>query len=158
MVNRSDCYSLVWEQPAEVHIAVRKSLRFYDAKIENIPIEISSEAFSLETQKTTYLNPCHDAHVILQTLMRTARNYRSVIVLNKGEPCVRWINRGTSFASSIDLVIDASDVATHLAQERVYSMNRWTLLLNVFVFGMVALMFVQLVRSNNSEMRLTDYF
>jgi hypothetical protein len=156
MDSRTNCYSLVWEKPENVYIAVRKSLRFErDTKVPNIPIEISSDVFSLETQKSCYLNPCHDAHVILGTLMRTARHYRSVIVFNKGEPCVRWINsNGTT--STIDLVVDSSDVVKKLAQERADAFARWTLFSNVFVFGMVALMFVQIVCSAN-EMRLVDY-
>lgn len=153
MDRRTNCYSLVWEKPENVYTAVRKSLRFErDANIPNIPIEISSDIFSLETQKSCYLNPCHDAHVILSTLRRTARHYRSVVVLNKGEPCVRWINsNGTT--SIIDLVVDSSDVVKKLAQERADSLGRWTLFLNIFVFGMVACMFIR----HANEMRLVDY-
>jgi hypothetical protein len=156
MDTRTNCYSLVWEKPENVYVAVRKSLRFErNIQIPNIPIELSSEIFSLETQKSCYLNPCHDAHVILNSLTRTARNYRSVIVLNKGEPCVRWTNSKHT-NSPIDLVVDLSDVAKKLAQERADSFGRWTLFLNVFVFGMIAMMFIQTVWSNN-EMRLMDY-
>ncbi len=154
MDRRTNCYSLVWEDPQRVYIAVRKSLRFErDAKIPNVPIEISSDIFSLETQKSSYLNPCHDAHVILGALMRTAKHYRSVFVLNKGEPCVHWINSGAT-CSTIDLIVDSSDVVKKLAQERADSIGRWTLFLNVFVFGMVACMFIQLVWT---KMRLADY-
>ncbi len=155
MDRRTNCYSLVWEKPENVYTAVRKSLRFErDSKIPNIPIELSSDIFSLETQKSCYLNPCHDAHVILSTLMRTARHYRSVVVLNKGEPCVRWVYSNAN--SNIDLLIDSSYVVKKLAQDRADAVGRWTLMLNLLVLGMVASMFVHLVFSAN-EMRLVDY-
>jgi hypothetical protein len=144
--NMEDCYSFVWENPEKFFVAVRKALRFErDAQISNIPIEISSEVLSLETQKMRYLNECHDAHIVLRALMRTARNYRSVIVLNKGEACVRWTNSKRADLPTIDLVVDLSDVAEKLAQQRVDWFGRRVLCLNLLVFGMVAFMFVQVV-------------
>lgn len=155
MESRTDCFSLVWEKPQDVYVAVRKSLRFErGCTIPNVPIEISSDIFSLETQKSTYLNPCHDAHVILSTLMRTASHYHSVTVLNKGEPCVRWVNSNSNVhGKSLDIVVDLYDVVTNLARERGDAINRWVLFLNLFVFGLVVTMFVR----GTCEMRLADF-
>lgn len=142
-----DCYSFVWETPEDMFVAVRKALRFErDAQIPNIPVEISSEVLSLETQKMRYLNECHDAYIVLRALMRTARNYRSVVVLSKGEPCVRWTNSKRVDASpSIDIVVDLSDIANKLAQQRDDWYGRRVLYLNLFLFCMVAFVFVQVV-------------
>ncbi len=158
MDHRTGCYSLVWENPDRLYVAIRKSLRFErDFHVPNIPIEISSEVFSLESQKSCYLNPCHDAHVILMALKRTARHYRSVTIFNKGEPCVRWTNSSyNKTGSSIDLVVDSSDVVNKMAQEQADLIGRWMLFFNFFVFIVIAAMFVQLVWGSN-EMRLMDY-
>lgn len=152
MDSRTSCYSLVWEKPQDVYLAVRKSLRFErGCSIPNVPIEISSDAFSLETQKSTYLNPSHDAHIILTTLMRTASHYATVTVLNKGEPCVRWVNSNKR-TKPLDIVVDLHDVSTNLVREQSNSISRWMLFLNVFMLGIIVFMFARV-----TEMRLADY-
>ncbi len=137
---QTDCYSLVWENPRHVNEAVRRTVRFErDHKTDAVPIEISSES-PLEIS-STLLNPTNDAYIILQTLAYSAKKYRSVLVLHKGVPTVRWLN-ASSPPSSIDLVIDARDVSNCISLERSFEFNRLVTVINVAAFVCITLMFV----------------
>lgn len=137
----TDCYSLVWESPMHVNEAVRRNVRFErDFSVPDIPIEISSES-TLEISSHHMLNPTNDAYVILQTLARAGRAYRSIIVLHKGNPVVRWVNAGKP-GNRMDLVVEARDVANSIALERSLEFNRWTTLINLACFVCVTLMFI----------------
>jgi hypothetical protein len=140
MDSRTNCYGLVWEKNQDVYNAVGRALRYQrNVNFPNIPIELSSDVFSLECQRTCLLNPCHDAYVILQALMRTARHYHSVVVLNKGHPCVRWVNTSHKILDpSVVLVIDSEDVVQGIAQMKLTTFNQWTLLFNI-VFSTIVI-------------------
>lgn len=121
--------------------AVRRNVRFErDFFVPDVPIEISSES-PLEISSQHMLNPVNDAYVILQTLTRAGKNYRSIVVLHKGFPVVRWLNSNKP-ATPMDLVVDARDVSNWIALERSSELNRWLTLINLGLFVCVMLMFI----------------
>jgi len=142
-----DCYSLVWENPRHVDEAVRRCIRFErNFSIQNVPIEISSEN-TLEISYAPLINQTNDAYIILQTLARVAKKkYRSINVLNKGAPIVRWTNTSATSSATervwMDLVIDARDVSNFISLERSFEFNRCVTMINIVAFVCIMFMFV----------------
>ena len=142
MNTQTDCYSLVWENPIVLNDAVRRNVRFErDFFVPDVPIEISSESPLEISSQQQILNPVNDAYVILQTLARAGKIYRSIVVLHKGIPIVRWMNSNKP-ATPLDLVIDARDVSNSVALERSFELNRWLTLISLGCFVCVTLMFI----------------
>lgn len=144
MNTQTDCFSLVWENPMHVHEAVRRTIKFEKnagESMSNIPLEISTASTLEISHKGKMINQASDAYVILQSLSHAAKKYRSVIVLHKGEPIVRWTN-ALKPSTSLDLVIDCRDVSNSIYVTRSFEFNTWVTFINAACLGLVLLMFV----------------